>query len=66
MFNQLVPVIPRTCYGYKYINIFVYMKNNGERIAQIIYSFCKSKADFARKVGENHKLSVIGLLVIMG
>lgn len=52
MFNQLVPVIPRTCYGYKYINIFVYMKNNGERIAEIIYSFCKSKADFARKVGE--------------
>lgn len=28
------------------------MKNNGERIAQIISKFCESKADFARKVGE--------------
>lgn len=28
------------------------MKNNGERIAQIISGFCESKADFARKVGE--------------
>lgn len=28
------------------------MNNNGERIAQIISKFCKSKADFARKVGE--------------
>lgn len=28
------------------------MKSNGERIEQIISKFCKSKADFARKVGE--------------
>lgn len=28
------------------------MKNNGERISQIISHFCESKADFARKVGE--------------
>lgn len=32
--------------------IFVYMNNNGERIAKIIQQFCESKADFARKVGE--------------
>lgn len=32
--------------------IFVYMNNNGERIAKIIQKFCGSKADFARKVGE--------------
>lgn len=31
---------------------FVYMNNNGERIAKIIQQFCESKADFARKVGE--------------
>lgn len=35
----------------RYTN-FVYMKNNGERINQIISHFCESKADFARKVGE--------------
>lgn len=29
------------------------MKNNGERIKMIISQFCKSKADFARKVGES-------------
>ena len=29
------------------------MKNNGERISQIIHTFCKSKAEFARKVGES-------------
>ena len=29
------------------------MKNNGERIKIIISQFCKSKADFARKVGES-------------
>lgn len=52
MFNQFVPVTPRTCYRCKDINIFVYMKNNGERIAQIISEFCESKADFARKVRE--------------
>lgn len=28
------------------------MRSNGERIEQIISKFCKSKADFARKVGE--------------
>lgn len=32
--------------------IYVYMNNNGERIAKIIQQFCESKADFARKVGE--------------
>lgn len=52
MFNQFVPVTPRTCYGYKDTNKFVYMKSNGERIAHIISEFCESKADFARKVGE--------------
>ena len=34
------------------IHIFVYMQNNGERIEQIIARFFKSKADFARIVGE--------------
>lgn len=29
------------------------MKNNGERISLIIHTFCKSKAEFARKVGES-------------
>lgn len=51
MFNQLVPVTPRTCYGTK-IHIFVYMKIKGEKISWIISHFCDGNADFARKLGE--------------